>query len=351
MRPRSSERANTSPLAVPLGLDLPGTVGTESSTQDLGDPAVGEWLFKKNDVVLGPVNASVILSRIQADELDGETPIGREAGKWRPLKEIEYFADEVERATRRREMDEQRRFAESKRRKEQGLRSALYAAAIALPLGAGFSVGESLAETRPWDDREAWVARLPSLIELPPPPKPAPPAVVPPGRNATPTPSESKVASVTQVSRTKDAEPPEETGEEKSAAKKTKRKSRNKSGKKRVAKGKSDKSDASREDENAPSALPETLTNQQVMAGLAKGKSAIGACLQQENARNPDMPGVVTLMFTVTEAGQATLIQVKERQVRDGPLAKCLEGVVSKLRWPKFSGERKNAEVPFRIRK
>ena len=118
MRPKSNERAKPSPLGAPLGLELASGLQGNGAARAEDDPAVGEWLFKKDDVVLGPVNASVILSRIQAEEIDGDTPIGREAGQWRPLKEIEYFASEVERATHRKEMEAQRRFAEAKRRKE-----------------------------------------------------------------------------------------------------------------------------------------------------------------------------------------------------------------------------------------
>lgn len=352
MRPKSSERSKPSPLATPLGLDLPmGLQGPEMTAAE-DDPAVGEWLFKKNDVVLGPVNASVILSRIQADELDGDTPIGREAGQWRPLKEIEYFAAEVERATHRREMEEQRRFAEAKRRKEQGLRTAMYAAAVGIPMLTGFMVGEVLAKKRPWDDRSEWIARLPSLTELPPPPSVAPA-------------SSASSAKKKTVSRSRDSEEGQAKEEEdapvatsnatsnddKVSKKSSKRKRRSKSARKRLARKSSKPADNAAQNQSASNALPETLTNQQVMAGLAKGKSGIGGCLQKENARNPDMPGVVTLMFTVTEEGKAAMIKVKERQVRDGPLAECLRGVVSKLRWSKFSGERKNAEVPFRIRK
>lgn len=348
MRPKSSERAKPSPLGAPLGLELASGLQGNVAASAADDPAVGEWLFKKDDVVLGPVNASVILSRIQAEEIDGDTPIGREAGQWRPLKEIAYFASEVERATHRKEMEEQRRFAEAKRRKEQGLRTAMYAAAVGAPLVAGFLVGEGLATARPWDDRAEWITRLPSLTELPPPPS----TLSPP-----PMPSAPSVKRTDEkVSAKAEGEPGDKaatasTTTEPAPQKKSKRKRRSKSARKRLAKKKNKASAKAKKNQDSSAKLPETLTNKQVMAGLAKGKSKIGTCLQKENARNPDMPGVVTLMFTVTEEGSAAMIKVKERQVRKGPLADCLRGVVSKLRWPKFSGERKNAEVPFRIRK
>src|SRR4051812_20862989 len=42
---------------------------------DDDDPTKGEWLFKQNEMVLGPVSAIVLVERIKTGELSADTPI------------------------------------------------------------------------------------------------------------------------------------------------------------------------------------------------------------------------------------------------------------------------------------
>lgn len=353
-RPRPAG-SDLSPLARPVDLSFAGLLpsAVPALQTDL-EPAQGQWLFKKGDVVLGPVSAGLLVERLQRGEIEGDTPIGREAGAWTRLADVAYFATVLDRVVAERLAREAERAAERERQRERALRAALWALALVLPCSVGVLAGRALATARPWDSRAEWLARTPPIAELPPPPRQAPPTATPRlasasgGAGLTPgdAPAAEGRGGASEAPASGDAD--EQDADDTSAEKPRTAKSR---GKKRKGKSRRDAPASTSRESVAAGALPETLSSEQVTAGLAKGKAGIGACLKDESARNPDMPDVVTLRFTVTEDGSATLIQLREREVRDGPLAACLVNVVSKLRWPRFTGERKNAEVPFRIKR
>ncbi len=95
----------------------------------------------------------------------------------------------------------------------------------------------------------------------------------------------------------------------------------------------------------------DTLTQAEVMAPVRGAQDAIGRCLRQEVARNPDLPSRVTLLWTVTNDGRAIGFLLKDAAVRQGPLAACLQPVFARMRWPKFSGQKKNVELPLAVKK
>lgn len=358
--PRGGQGARRTTLtSSPLVLDLPVVSGpAAASEEEAGD--AGEWLFKEGDVVLGPVPASVLVERLSRGELHEETPIGRQAGQWRPLGSVTYFADLLRKAEElRRKEAERRRLAAEQRKTMFGMAAGWVAVAV-VPLFAGGLLGNSLMERRPWDDTPTWIAKVPPLVDLPTPPRAAP-VEVSATRAATRGKPEADPEAATGDAT--EAKQPDATRVASDAV--TRAKSRGKKGRasaksrssrtgnqKKLAQATNGAGGKSSEKPAAPSEqLLSSLSTSQVTAGLTQGKAGIGRCLKTEVGRNPDMPGVVTLMFTITEEGRGINVKLKEREVRDGPLAACLAKVVGGLRWPKFSGERKNAEFPFRIKK
>jgi hypothetical protein len=53
--------------------------------------------------------------------------------------------------------------------------------------------------------------------------------------------------------------------------------------------------------------------------------------------------------FVVANEGNTRDFKIQERELRDGPLAKCLGNRIAALKFPKFSGERKVFIFPFKI--
>ena len=64
-----------------------------------------------------------------------------------------------------------------------------------------------------------------------------------------------------------------------------------------------------------------------------------------------NVPVTVTLSYTVTENGTATNVRFEERELRGRPVVDCVKKAMANARWPKFTGERKNVSVPFKLGK
>lgn len=343
-----------------LALDLSGIEDDDQAAQPTDDDATeGEWLFKQDDVVLGPVSAAVLVPRIEAGELSADTPVGREAGKWRPLKAVPYFKEILDKAEAQKRALLEQLEREARLRRQRLARWSALAGLFVVPFLLGAVAGRAVWIAKPWDRGDEWLQRPPPLVDLPPKPKAEPP----PEENRVVEArddDEEKGEGEEDEERVADAEEQDAkdapTGK-KSAGKRTAKKATT-SSKKTASRTQQKKADApkvakadEKKDSESGGAPLQTLTQKQVMAPVLKSQGAIGNCLKAEVARNPDIPSRVTLMWTVTEAGRATGFRLKEREVREGPLAGCLGKLFDGMRWPRFTGERKNVELPLGVKK
>ena len=80
------------------------------------------------------------------------------------------------------------------------------------------------------------------------------------------------------------------------------------------------------------------------------GADGFKACIAAEKTRNPNLAGTVTLTFVISNEGTAVDFKILEAEVNDGIFADCMNKVVAKLRWRKFSGVRKYVEFPIGVR-
>jgi hypothetical protein len=340
LKKRRREESNDFGLEPP-GLDLSGIMAAVDNAPHDDDATKGEWVFKQDDVVLGPVSSSVLVQRIEQGGLSEQTPVGREAGKWRPLKAVPYFQEILDKAERRRRAIAEQTAREAAQRKERALRVVAMAALVAMPLLVGVVTGRAVMVARPWDDTDSWLQRAPPLVDVPPKPKEAPP----------PPPVVAKADEEPGAAEPGSGHEIENEGDKKTAKA---RASGPGGGKKKAPNKRAQQQKSTPEEPKAQPAQPETdaaLSQQQIMAPVMKNQGPIGGCLKAETARNPEMPARVTLMWTVTEKGRAINFQLKERQVREGPLPACLTKVFDGMRWPRFRGERKNVELPLSVKK
>lgn len=343
-RRREEPEPGLGSLALDLsGLDVEDDAPAIKKRDD--EATEGDWVFKQDDVVLGPVSAAVLVQRIEQGELDGDTPVGREAGSWRPLTTVPYFKEILDKAEARKLAIKEQLARESLRRRQRVVRWSTLAGLFVLPFMLGAVAGRAVWIARPWDKGDEWLQRPPPLVDLPP--KPVAPPPPPEDKQGDGDGDGDAVANAKDVDDDGDRDV-SSNGKKKSGTKKAAGK---KKPQKREPQKVATKSEDKQPDDNGGGKTLETLTQAQVMAPVSKNKGAIGSCLKTEVARNPDMPSRVTLMWTVTEAGRASGFKLKEREVRTGPLATCLNKVFGGMRWPKFTGERKNVELPLGVKK
>lgn len=298
-------------------------------SRDDDDATEGEWLFKQNDTVLGPVTAIVLVERIKLGELSADTPIARDGQPFKPMKLVKLFREAYEATLERKRREAEEREYNAKVRRARTLRVLIVALLVLLPAAAGAVAGWQVMLRRPWDDTPAWIAKAPAAVDLPPRPVevkkevPAPPP--PPDDNAA-TP------------------PPDDGKDDKRLARTDRKKGDDK-------KGDDKKGDDKKDDK--PTGFVKELSNEQAVAPLKDGavRGPLGACLKAEVESNPDMPTTVELAYTITEEGRAINVKLSNRELRGRPVQDCVQKALANARWPRFEGERKNVSVPFTIKK
>lgn len=321
---------------------------------DDDDATRGEWLFKQNDMVLGPVTAIVLVERIKQGELSADTPIARDGQPFKPMKLVPLFREAHEGMLEQKRREEEERAYNAAVRRSRVLRVFLFAFVILVPAAAGAASGRIVMTLQPWDDTKDWIAKAPPLVDLPPRP----------------------IAPVKSLARAdKDDErddraggpdgpaDPDEAGQDdagdkdKGSDRRLARRDRGKKGDKadksdKADKGdKGDKADTASEGDKGDQGFVKELTNEQAVAPLKSVKGALGACFKAELEANSDMPSQLILAYTITEAGRSANVELTNRELRGRPVQDCVKKALSAARWPRFEGERKNVTVPFNIKK
>jgi hypothetical protein len=219
------------------------------------------------------------------------------------------------------------------------LRVVVVAVLFAAPFAAAGAGARALMIARPWDDTAAWIAKVPPLVDLPPKPlevKKEPPKTEPP-----------VVAENDDGDDEEEEDVPDPKDPKKTIKKRVKKhRDAKKADDKRAS---DDKGADDARDDKKP--LRETLTNSEAIAPLRGAQGAMKSCFKAEMESNPDMPAQVVLSYTVTEDGKAINIALDARELRGRPVVGCVQRAIGALSWPKFSGERKNVSVPFKLGK
>ncbi len=343
---RKKELALTGGVVPPSARAGAGPSASASDDRDMGDPiesagaaprmgadvedaTEGEWLFKHDGMVLGPVTAIVLVERIKRGELSADTPLARDGQSFKPMKLIALFreAHEAMLARQRREAEE-RAYNGSVRRAHR-VRALLLAVLFLGPAAGGAVGGHMLMKLQPWDTTRDWVAKVPPLVDLPPRPpqmketRSAPRVDSPaPSANEAPVKDEERRQRVARSEQKQD-EPKEET------------------------------KDAAPADQG----FVKELTNEQAVAPLKDVKEALGACFKGEILANPEIFAVgamsvdILLAYTITEEGRSANVEIQNRELRGRPVQDCVKKALAGARWPRFQGERKNVTVPFKIKK
>jgi hypothetical protein len=316
-----------------------------ASGGDEDDATRGEWLFKHNDMVLGPVTAIVLVERIKQGELSADTPIARDGQPFKPMKLVPLFREAYEATLERKRREKEEREYNAAVTRSRVLRVFVFLFVILAPAGAGAVAGRVVMIMQPWDKTADWIARAPPLVDLPPRPVEVVKAPPPPPANAADRDDDDR-----------DRAERSDRGDRVDA--RDKRVAR--LDKKKADKGtdKADKAGDKDEDKGASTAgadkaFVKELTNEQAVAPLKDPavKGPLGACFKAELDSNPDMPSQLNLSYTITEAGRSANVQLTNRELRGRPVQECVRQALSNARWPRFEGERKNVTVPFNIKK
>ncbi|MDP2339843.1 MAG: AgmX/PglI C-terminal domain-containing protein [Deltaproteobacteria bacterium] len=339
-RPKRGAKNESPSSAAAPGSDTGFDASADTQLAD-EDATQGEWLFKQDDMVLGPVSAIVLVDKIKKGELSSDTPIARDGQPFRPMKLLPLFRD----AWMARE--EERRLALEEKAHQGAVARARFLRVVVVlvlfvaPFAAAAAGARALMVARPWDHTAEWIARVPPLVDLPQkPPEVKRDPSVGDGRNPV-------VADNSVDDEDEDDDPKVPRDPKKPRIKKPKKDPKDTS----ADRSRADPVADGKKEPAAGGAVPESLTNSEAIAPLKGAQGAMKACFKAEMEANPEMPAQVVLSYTITEEGKAININLDARELRGRPVIACVQGAISGLKWPRFSGERKNVSVPFKLGK
>lgn len=272
------------------------------------------WLYKIRGQNFGPVSSKVLLEKLYAGEIDGETLAAPEDAEFMQLRRYGAFRVHLPRAAEHRAAAEEARRREREVRAQQVRRWVTIAVLTLGGLGGGgwlvwTSVEKARVEkaAREKAEQEAKLKQeLENLIA-----------------NLTIEPPLVEIVDEAEA---------EEPGKPGSAR-------RRPNGARKAA---------PRPGSDLPATVP--LQRAEVVAGVNEVFGGLKRCIVEQIQRDPDTVGDrVELSFVVNNAGQVAEFDITDRTLRRSPMKECMAAKLGSLKFRKYVGEVQNIEYPITI--
>lgn len=334
---------------------------------DLGTSG-GDWLYRQEGLVLGPIPGTRIVEMLFASEIDGRTeiaPMG--SSQFKPLAEVDFFKVHFAKAEAKRRVDVAAASDRAAQAKKRTIRmAAVGVLALILVVAAG-ATAKYLAIHNPWKDADElaladlgfeitvsevtvaqkWV-REEELLDYPgatrpPPPKvaqkPSEPAAQPAG-TGTEAAAQKAVAAVTKPGQ---AAPPTPVTPPKAST-----------GKPSRAEKKLAAATTRTPKVNDPTEEPDGMQMAQfdqaaINAVVAAHQKKLFPCFIAEAKRTPDLSAKIPLEFVIGNDGRVAKLWVDNPRFKTGPLFECLFTELKKFPFKPYEGERATVNLSFNI--
>ncbi|HVP59224.1 MAG TPA: AgmX/PglI C-terminal domain-containing protein [Myxococcaceae bacterium] len=136
----------------------------EHAEQSLG----GEWLYRKGELVLGPVLGTQLLDRLYAGDINGQTEVALVGEDFERVTQVEALRVHLAKAEAKWRVDALERRVRDRARRQRNVRLALLAGVALVVAGAAGAVARYMAVHGTFDTRteEAAIAVEPPVIRL-----------------------------------------------------------------------------------------------------------------------------------------------------------------------------------------
>jgi hypothetical protein len=278
------------------------------------DPALegGEWLFRRDGQVFGPVDSRALAAMLYRGEIDGRTAVSPGDGTWRPAAEIPTFLVHARKAAAGLRVEREvtgARLLRARRNRRGALAVAGVAfLLVAIAVGAALRLARSREPSPLLEDFGAGIRiasaarvgvsrRAAAEGEFEVPLDPAPRGAPARRRAARPPPAPSPGGGSVE-------------GGELVAAQFDARK---------------------------------------IQAVVGREQRSLVPCFRAEAARSPDFRGDVPVEFAVGNDGRVAQLWIDEPRFREGPLRDCLARALEAWRFDPFPGQRPTVSLAFGI--
>jgi hypothetical protein len=131
-------------------------------------PLGGEWLYRKGELVLGPVHGAQLLDRLYAGDINGQTEVALVGEDWERVTHVEALRVHLAKAEAKWRVDALERRVHHRARRQRNVRLTILAGVALVVAGAAGAVARYTAVHGTFDKRieEAAIAVEPPVIRL-----------------------------------------------------------------------------------------------------------------------------------------------------------------------------------------
>jgi len=131
-------------------------------------PLGGEWLYRKGELVLGPVHGAQLLDKLYAGDINGQTEVALVGEDFERITQIDAFRLHLAKAEAKWRVDALERRVRDRARRQRNVRLSILAGVALVVAGAAGAVARYMAVHGTFDKRteEAAIAVEPPVIRL-----------------------------------------------------------------------------------------------------------------------------------------------------------------------------------------
>ena len=131
-------------------------------------PLGGEWLYRKGELVLGPVHGAQLLDRLYAGDINGQTEVALVGEDFERVTHVEVLRVHLAKAEAKWRVDALERRVRDRARRQRNVRLTIVAGIAVVVAGAAGAVARYMAVHGTFDKRieEAAIAVEPPVIRL-----------------------------------------------------------------------------------------------------------------------------------------------------------------------------------------
>jgi len=274
------------------------------------DPGLegGEWLFRRDGQVFGPIDSRALAAMLYRGEIDGRTLVSTGEGSWRPVAEVAEFLVHAKKAKAALRVEREvtgARLLRARRNRRRAVGIALFAVLIvAGAVGGALHLARRSRATSPL--LEDFGAGL-------------------------------RIASAARVGVTARATTEDEFEVPLDAPTGNVPAQRRRPARTPAAGGSVDGGEL----------VAAQFDGRRIQAVVGREQRSLVPCFRDEAARSPDFRGDVPIEFTIGNDGRVGRIWIDEPRFRDGALRECLARALAGWRFDPFPGQRPTVSLAF----
>jgi hypothetical protein len=278
----------------------------------------GEWLFRRDGQVFGPVDSRALAAMLYRGEIDGRTPVSAGDGAWAALGEVPIFVLHVKKAAAGLRVEREVTGARALRARKHRLRLVVLGVA-ALVLVGGAVGGALFVASRRASDTSPLLQDFGAGIRI------ASAARVGVSRRAVEDEFEVPADALPAPGGQPHAQ-------------------------KRRAKPASPAAAASATGSvEGGELVAASFDPRKIQAVVGREQRSLAPCFRAEADRSPEFRGEVPIEFAIGNDGRVAQLWIDEPRFKQGPLRDCLQKALGAWRFDPFPGQRPTVALAFGI--